>query len=294
MLEEAAELLGTPHAHWTSARDGRRTPEPPRVQPRGGSPQPRCKVQAIRDPCGGDRGCQKTVERSQRAHPQTAHHRGSCRRHPQGCSAHRHQASATKPNPRPEVDMGRGGGSRQLRRGGANLLLRARAAAASIAARLIPSLVAEGWSAETRPTDGTELLRSALGPCHSGRARASAVTSESENPQAAELPAQAASTTRTGGSDWSRRAGFDSPRSPHPDPLGAPPSLADSESRGRPACPQVAQPIEACFQRRSKPFAVPAARQRRWPTYCSSHPLRPRAAGQVGRRPDSVKVSIPR
>jgi hypothetical protein len=71
------------------------------------------------------------------AHPQTAHHRGSCRGHPQARGAHRHQASASKPDPRPEVAVGRGGGRRQLGRGRANLLLRLGAAAASIAARLM-------------------------------------------------------------------------------------------------------------------------------------------------------------
>jgi hypothetical protein len=100
----------------------------------------RCKVQAIRDPlgaCGGWHGREKAVERSQPAHPQTAHHHSSCRRHPQACGADRHQAPASKPDPRPEVDVGHGGDGRQLRRGRANLILHLRAAAASIAARLI-------------------------------------------------------------------------------------------------------------------------------------------------------------
>jgi ribosomal protein L37AE/L43A len=116
-------------------------------------------------------------QRSQRAHPQTAHYRGCCRRHPQGCGARRHQASTSRPDPRTQVTVGRRGGSRQLRRGRADLLLCVRAAAASIAARLITSLVAEGWSADARPTDGTDLCRSALGPCRNGRVWASAVIS---------------------------------------------------------------------------------------------------------------------
>jgi hypothetical protein len=40
-----------------------------------------------------------------------------------------------------------------------------------------PSVVAEGWRAERRPTDGIELLGSALGPCRNGRVWASAVIS---------------------------------------------------------------------------------------------------------------------
>jgi hypothetical protein len=100
----------------------------------------RCKVQAIRDPlgaCGGWHGREKAVERSQPAHPQTAHHHSSCRRHPQACGADRHQAPASKPDPRPEVDVGHGGDGRQLRRGRANRILHLRAATASTAARLI-------------------------------------------------------------------------------------------------------------------------------------------------------------
>jgi hypothetical protein len=136
----------------------------------------RCRPLGSPAACEGCHGRQEAVERSQRAHPRTAHHRGRCRRHPQGCDAQRHQASASKSDPRPEVAVGRGGGSRQLRRGRADLVLRVRAAAASIAAQLTPSLVVEGWSAERRATDGIELLRSALGPCRNGRVRASAVT----------------------------------------------------------------------------------------------------------------------
>jgi hypothetical protein len=51
-----------------------------------------------------------------------------------------------------------------------------RAAATSIASRLIPSRVGKGWRAR-RPTFETGLLRSALGLCRNGRVRASAVTS---------------------------------------------------------------------------------------------------------------------
>jgi hypothetical protein len=94
-------------------------------------------------PCAeGCHGRQKTVERSQRTHPQGAHPRGSCRRHPQGCGTHRHQASASKPDPRPEVAVGYGGGSCQLRRGRANLILLLRAAA-SIPASLIRATAGE-------------------------------------------------------------------------------------------------------------------------------------------------------
>jgi hypothetical protein len=159
--------------------------------------------------CGGCHGRQETVEQSQRAHPQIAHHCG--RWHPEDCGAPRHQASASQPDPRPEVAVSRGGGSRQLRWDRANLVLRVRAAAASIAARLISSFVAEGWSAETRPTDGTELLRSALGPCHNGRVRASAVTSGHRRCRgtAGRRPSSSRSWDDAGGRFglWSRRAG---------------------------------------------------------------------------------------
>src|SRR5918995_1665112 len=53
-----------------------------------------------------------------------------CRRHPQDCGAGRPQASASKPGSRPEVAVGHGGDSRQLRRGGACFVLRLWAAAA--------------------------------------------------------------------------------------------------------------------------------------------------------------------
>jgi hypothetical protein len=78
----------------------------------------------------------ETVERAQPAHPPTAPRRGRCRRRPQAGGAHRSQAAASQPDPRAEVAVGHGGNRDQLRRGGANLLLRHRAAATWIAARL--------------------------------------------------------------------------------------------------------------------------------------------------------------
>ena len=99
-------------------------------------PQARCRVQPIRNPClcGGCHGREKIVERSQPAHPQTAHHHGRCRRHPQAGGAHRPQAAASQPGPRPKVAVGHGADHRQLRWGRAHLLLRLRAAPASFLA----------------------------------------------------------------------------------------------------------------------------------------------------------------
>jgi hypothetical protein len=64
--------------------------------------------------------------------PHADHHRGSCRRYPQGGGAHRHYASADGPDPGPQVGVGRGGGAGQLRRGRARLILRLRSAASSV------------------------------------------------------------------------------------------------------------------------------------------------------------------
>ncbi len=62
-------------------------------------------------------------------------------------------AVASKPDPRPEVDVGHGGDGRQLRRGRANLILHLRAAAASIAARLIRATAGkQGSGAEAHNT----------------------------------------------------------------------------------------------------------------------------------------------
>jgi hypothetical protein len=144
-------------------------------------PRPRCKVPGHQGslPCARMEWPPGTVERSQRAHPQIAGHRGRCRRDPQGCGAYRHQASASKPDPRAEVDVGRGGGSRQLRRGRASLVVGVRAAAASIAARLIHPLSRRaGAPRGARPTgpeaSGTHRLHA--GPVGRGGQRAPAVT----------------------------------------------------------------------------------------------------------------------
>jgi hypothetical protein len=85
---------------------------------------------------GGCHGRQADVERPRREHPQADHHRGGCRRHPQGGGSHRHQASASKPDPGPEVAVGPLGSSGQLRRGSADLILRLRSAATAVAIRL--------------------------------------------------------------------------------------------------------------------------------------------------------------
>src|SRR5579875_1030441 len=77
---------------------------------------------------GGCHGCSAAVERSQQAHPQPHRRRGGCRGRPQGGGARRHQAAAGKPDPGTEVGVGRGGGTGQLLRGRADLLLRLRAA----------------------------------------------------------------------------------------------------------------------------------------------------------------------
>jgi hypothetical protein len=94
-------------------------------------------------------------------------------------------------------------------------LLRVRAAAASIAARLISSLVAEGWSAERCPTDGTEFLGSAPGPCRNGRVRASAVTNGHRRLRGTAGRWRSSSRSRddAGGRfrSWSRRPGVQIP-----------------------------------------------------------------------------------
>jgi hypothetical protein len=49
------------------------------------------------------------------------------------------------------------------------------------------------------------------------------VTNGSKEPQVAGLPAQAAGMMQAGDSGlWSRRSGFESPRSPHTNPAGQP------------------------------------------------------------------------
>jgi hypothetical protein len=191
----------------------------------GRGPQARCKVQAIRDPCRGwvrMAWPPEDSERPQRAHPQTAHRHGRCRRHPQACGAHRHQAAASKPDPRPEVAVGRGGGSRQLRRGRANLLLRLRAAAAWIAARLIPSLSERaGAPRGVRPTEpnsfGPHWVRAAT--VEHGQLRSPTVAKGSEEPQVVGSSVHAAGMMPAGDSDCGPEGrGFESPRSPHDAP----------------------------------------------------------------------------
>jgi hypothetical protein len=91
----------------------------------------------------------------------------------------RPRCSASKPDSRAEVDVGRGGGSRQLRRGRASLVVGVRAAAASIAARLIHPLSRRaGAPGGARPTgpeaSGTHWLHA--GPVGRGGQRAPAVT----------------------------------------------------------------------------------------------------------------------
>jgi hypothetical protein len=153
--------------------------------------------------CGGCHSRQETVEQSERAHPPTVHHRRRGRRHPQCCRVDRPQASASQPNPRSKVAVGRGGGRRQLRRDRANLVLHLRAVAASIPVRLIPFHVAEG---ERRAASdlGTERLRSALGPCATvgcGRQWSPAVSDGSEEPQVAGPPVHATGIMDMGDSD---------------------------------------------------------------------------------------------
>ena len=114
--------------------------------------------------CGGWHGRQEAVERSQRAQPQAAGHHGRCRRHPQACGAHRSEAAASKPGPRPEVGVGHGGDGRKLRRGRAHLVLALRAAAtASIAARLICA-TAPKQSQDRRLTTSGDNRRPCPGP----------------------------------------------------------------------------------------------------------------------------------
>jgi hypothetical protein len=146
-------------------------------------PQPRCRCR----PSGSRRGRRRSwpPENSGAISASGPADCSSPRQLPKASSRLRRSSTLSvghQANPRPEMDMGRSGSSRQLRWGRATLL-RVRAAAASIAARLIASLVAEPWSAETRPTDGTELLRSALGPCRNGRAWTRAVNNGHQRPR---------------------------------------------------------------------------------------------------------------
>jgi hypothetical protein len=73
------------------------------------------------------------VERSKHAQPEADHCRGSVRGHSQDGGARRHRASARKPDPRLKVDVGTGGGCRQLVRGRTTRVLRLRAATATTA-----------------------------------------------------------------------------------------------------------------------------------------------------------------
>jgi hypothetical protein len=75
------------------------------------------------------RGCHRqTVERPQRTQPQADHCRSNRRSRPQDGGTHRYQAPSGKPDPRLEADVDHSGGTRQLRRGRAAVILRFRAA----------------------------------------------------------------------------------------------------------------------------------------------------------------------
>ena len=89
----------------------------------------RCKVQA--KAAARKRGCHgHTVERPQREQPQADHCRSNRRSRPQDGGAHRHQAPSGKPDPRLEAEVDHSGGTRQLRRSRAAVILRIRAATA--------------------------------------------------------------------------------------------------------------------------------------------------------------------
>jgi hypothetical protein len=88
----------------------------------------RCKVQTS-GAAAWKRGCHRqTVERPQRTQPRADHCRSNRRSRPQDGGAHRYQAPSGKPDPRLEADVDHSGGTRQLRRGRAAVILRFRAA----------------------------------------------------------------------------------------------------------------------------------------------------------------------